>query len=170
MPESPGGLGGEQGGTYVTRCRGHCPWGSRGPHSLARKPKLVLGEMVSPPWPLEAPWTPLPAPDVSAPSRVSRSALQSHCPHAGFALQMELSRTGVTLGAQSSSQGQATEASRPGRLGCSGKESSLRAERRVSRLEWEAGGKLRPGFALGETGPGSPPPPTQHVQDTAASP
>lgn len=55
MPESPGGLGGEQGGIYVTRCRGHCHWGSRSPHSLARKLKLVLGEMVSPPWLLEAP-------------------------------------------------------------------------------------------------------------------
>ena len=42
MPESPGGLGGEQGGIYETRCRGHCRWGSGSPRSLACKLKLVL--------------------------------------------------------------------------------------------------------------------------------
>ena len=93
MPESPGGLGGEQGGIYVTRCRGHCHWGSGGPHSLAHKLKLVPGEMVSPHHGFWKPPDPLPAPDVSVPLRVSRSALQgpplqTHCPHAGLAPQV----------------------------------------------------------------------------------
>lgn len=92
------------------------------------------------------------------PLRVSRSALQGpalqpHCPHAGLALQVGQSLTAVTLGAESSSQGQATEAG----------EQPAGWERWVGRLEWEAGRKLRPGaagFVLGGTGPAPPPPST----------
>lgn len=92
MPESPGGLGGEQGGIYETRCHGHCHWGSGSPRFLACKLKLVLGEMVSPPWPPEAPWTlSLPLMFQCLPELADqhhRAPLQPHCPHAGLAPQV----------------------------------------------------------------------------------